>query len=175
MNYSSINNLLPTYFRIVGYAIALLTLLIGIYIKASTAQNSLYFQLPVIQIIFFVALLIVISSKDKTEDERIVLIRQQVWNHGYWMMIGFIIGQMILSHLGKGIAVFGGTISMLTGIAIFQTMIFEMSKNGNLMDWIENNKFKYYSISALILLSFYVFNQWFWYAEMKDYYELRLH
>lgn len=167
MNYSSLNNLLPTYFRIVGFLIALISLFLGAYVKIFVAYTHMSMHVELIEIIFFIGLLIVISSKDKIEDERIMLIRQQVWNHGYWMTIGFIIGNVLLAKFHGGIPASGAILSMLTGIAIFQTVIFEVSKNGNLMDWIEQNKVKYYSSSALLLLSFYVFNQWFWYYKLN--------
>lgn len=164
MNYSPLNNLLPTYFRMVGFVLALISLLLGVYMKIFIVYDPMSMHLAIIQIIFLIALLIAISSKDKNEDERIIQIRRQVWNHGYWMTIGFIIVQIILIKSYGGIASSDSILSILTGIAIFQIVIFEVSKNGNLMDWIEQNKFNYYMISGIMLLSFFVINQWFWYA-----------
>lgn len=164
MNYSTLNNLVPSIFRPIGYTISLFALLLGFYKKMFLVENVEHNTFIISQVVMLFGLLLVLSAKEKIEDERILMIRQQVWNHGYWMTIGFLIAKILLINIYGGSIGSAGTVSLLIGIAILQVIIFEASKKGELLDWMEKNRAKYLIMMILFLGVFYISNQWYWYA-----------
>lgn len=164
MNKSSLTNLSPPYFRIIGYIQVVVSLFIGLYNKFSTTSEVSHDSYLLPQVLILCGLLIIISSKQKIEDERTLLIRQQIWNHGYWLTLGFLIFKILLTSIYGGSIGSADTVSLLIGIAIIQVIIFEVSKVRNLIDWIEEHDKLYLLFMIIFLLAFYIFNQWFWYA-----------
>jgi hypothetical protein len=56
------------------------------------------------------------------------------------------------------------TLSLLCSIATMQALVFEISLNFDVLEWMGKNKSLYYLILVISLISLIIFNFWFWHA-----------
>lgn len=140
MNYSSLQNLLPSYFKIIGYILALLTLTISILIRFDINFLPESITLRIIQSIFLISFILMLASKSKTEDERISTIRLAISSYGFYSLIVFLIIWEIIGILIEYTFILHDAYNGILCFIILLVIGYEILSRTSLIDFIEQNK-----------------------------------
>jgi len=164
MNYNFLypNKPLPSYYRIIALIVGMVIITLGIYLKISNS-NDFYGMTPnLMKVIFFFALLIFITSKNSFEDERTIELRLQIFRIGFGLLLGFISIFELSSVLNNNPDAYKYFFHWVISILGFQALFFELSKNSNLIDFVERNHFLYKLATLITLLLMFFFSKWLW-------------
>lgn len=169
MNYSSLQNLLPAYFRIVGYLLAVLSLMVSLLIKFEIYLLPEIIPLKIVQSIFLISFILMLASRSNTEDERVATIRLAISSYGFYALISFIIIMEMFGILAEYTFTFNNIYDSILCYTILLVFAYEILSRTNLIDFIEQNKkdLRYYApilgfLGMFILLGIMKLNSWLW-------------
>ena len=162
MNYPSLLKNFPSYFRIVGYILAIISFVIALVFKFQGHIFNDILSLRLIQTAFLISLFLIISTKSKTEDERTTELRLVVSTWGFYMLMIYLIILEISGYLTDFTFTHRDILDICLVYILFQTLLFEVMNRTNLIDKIESNRHAFGLISALILFLLLFLNKWFW-------------
>jgi len=163
MNNQASFKLLPHYFKFIGLIAAFMSLLTAFYCKLAQTGYILSVSSGMTQIIFACAMLILLMSKDKYEDERSGLLRYQVLAPAYIFLTGWIILEQF-HRLRYNSTLDPGIFELCAPITGLIVLNLELLKNSKLADWTEKNKFLYSIIAVFGIYILVRISEWLWYT-----------
>ena len=164
MNYDHlfIEKPLPAYFRKIAIAFGVLAIITGLYLKLSGFEELFGLAKSHLKFFLLAALVLMIFSKNKVEDERFSIIQLQIFKLGFRLLIGIIILMELNVTLSNTIAVYKIFYNFAVAIIGLLVLFVEISKNGNYADAIENHKPLYIFVILFAMISIVLFNMWLW-------------
>lgn len=162
MIYPSILKLFPSYFRVVGYILAMISFAIALIFKFQSHIFPDFLSMRLIQTGFLISLFFIISTKGKTEDERSDQLRLSVSALGFYLLIFYLIFLEIFGYL---VDFTFSHRDILDGCLVYlfcQILLFEILNRTTVIDKIESNKEVSGLIIGIIFILLLFLNKWFW-------------
>lgn len=164
MNYGFLDTskALPNFLKPIGIAIVIICLLFGLYLKLSYSEAIFEMTAGSFRNIYFAALVMIILSKAKIEDERSEEFKIQIMKLGYRMVIFLILIYECSYSTDEKLSLYANLFYWIASILGFQIILLLLFENTRIIDLITNNKFFYELLVFIVLITLLLFNYWLW-------------
>ncbi len=162
MNYPFLIKIFPSYFKVVGYGISLISIACAVFYKINSDLFPDSISLRVIQTILLASLFFIIASKSKNEDERTSEIRIITATVGFFLIILFVITMEVLGLSTGFISSHRDFSDICLVYLLSQTLLFEIFSRTTLIDKMESNKEIFSLLVVIAFVFLFFFNKWFW-------------
>ena len=169
MNYAFIIKPIPYPFKLIGYTLGFATIGVAIAEKFNLNVLPESTNLGLVQVTFLLALLIIMMSKEKIEDERSSEIRMVVTSYGFYLIFFFVIAIVLIELFTSTIIPSKRLYAMALIYMETVVLIHEVFSRTAILNFMQLHKkyLRYYAALAAIPLPFALFgllklNRWIW-------------
>jgi hypothetical protein len=162
MNYTYIVNSNPSYIRTIGYVLAIISMLVAVVYKIHTELFPEFMSLRIIQTIFFVSLLFIISTKSKKEDERTTELRLVVSAMGFYALLFFLLIIEVFGYLAEFTFPHQSIFDMCLVYLFGGVILFEALNRTSIGDKLASSKEILWFAFAMAFFFLLFLNKWFW-------------
>jgi hypothetical protein len=162
MNYTTLLEIFPGYFKKIGYVLAIISMLVAVVYKIHTELFPEFLSLRIIQTIFFISLLFIISTKSKKEDERTTELRLAVSALGFYMLLGLLLFMEVFGYLVEFTFPHQSIFDMCLVYLFGAVILFEALNRTSIGDKLASIKEIFWFAFAIVFFLVLFLNKWFW-------------
>ncbi len=146
-------SLLPKQFKYIGYIAALVLLFYSLLMKFFPLI-MITDKIHMVNVLFVIAMIVVIGSRSDIEDERVLQIRY----YSHSMLSGLLVGFILIHEVDQNYISYLPYLSTVLSAYVIQYLYLYYYGS----DWILTNKGKYQMFMILLCISLVFFYRWLW-------------